>query len=63
MEKELQRLDAKMKTMSDTILKLKEEKLKMAKELADLKKEQRKSSGMKKPKTEALATPVPSTTA
>jgi predicted nucleic acid-binding Zn-ribbon protein len=44
MEKELQKLDAKMKTMTDTIVKLKEDKLRLAKELADLKKEQKKSS-------------------
>lgn len=50
MEKELQKLDAKMKTMTETIAKLKEDKLKLSKELAELKKEQKR-----KPKVDSVA--------
>ena len=42
MEKELQKLDAKMKTMTETIVKLKEDKLRLTKELAEIKKDQKR---------------------
>jgi len=57
MERELQKVDLKMKTMTETIVKLKEDKLRLAKELAELKKEQKKSAaGTKKPKVDATVT-------
>jgi hypothetical protein len=61
MEKELQRVDAKMKVMTDTILKLKEDKLRLTKELAELKKEQKKTNrprSEKAPVASSLSSPV-----